>query len=94
MRMPSKRSEPVPALPLPIQPTRAPPEQAEHAPERSQVLEEFSHRDLVLRGHELGQVDFPSIREGREVFLCWERSETSVEYWRELEEAGEDRFGL
>ncbi len=62
--------------------------------ERSQVLEEFSHLDLVLRGHERGQVDFPSIREGREVFLCWERSETSVEYWKELEEAGEDRFGL
>ncbi len=53
--------------------------------ERSQVLEEFTRRSLIFRDHERGRIDFPSMREGREVFLCWERSESSVEYWRELE---------
>lgn len=62
--------------------------------ETSKVLEEFTSRSLVLRNRERGKVDFPSIREGREVFLCWERSEASVEYWREVSEADEERFTL
>ena len=56
--------------------------------ERSHVMEEFTERSLILRDYERGKVDFPSIREGREVFLCWERAETSVEYWREGDDDG------
>ncbi len=62
--------------------------------ERSQVMEEFTERSLILRDYERGKVDFPSIREGREVFLCWERAETSVEYWRELEGDDDGRISV
>lgn len=62
--------------------------------ETTSLLEEFTSRSLVLRNRERGQVDFPSIREGREVFLCWERSEPSVEYWRELGQDDAGRFVL
>ena len=62
--------------------------------ERSQIMEEFTERSLILRDYERGKVDFPSIREGREVFLCWERTETSVEYWRELEGDDDGRISV
>ena len=32
-----------------------------------------------------GLVDFPSIREGRPVFLCWKVGEPKVAYWHDLE---------
>ena len=33
----------------------------------------------------LGLVDFPHLRDGREVLLCWELSEERVAYWHDLE---------
>ncbi len=62
--------------------------------ERAQIMEEFTARSLVLRDHERGKIDFPSIREGREVFLCWERTEPSVNYWRELEGDDDGRVNV
>ena len=32
-----------------------------------------------------GLVDFPSYRDGREIFLCWERDEDDIEFWHDLE---------
>ena len=34
-------------------------------------------------GH--GLIDFPTTFEGRWVFICWQRGESEVEYWHELE---------
>lgn len=33
----------------------------------------------------LGLIDFRSIREGREVYLCWKLGEEHVSYWHELD---------
>jgi hypothetical protein len=30
-------------------------------------------------------LDFPAMRAGREVCLCWQRGEESIEYWHEVE---------
>lgn len=38
-----------------------------------------------LKDLDLGLVDFPSIRDGRLVYLCWKRGEPQVEYWHELD---------
>lgn len=38
-----------------------------------------------LKSHELGLVDFYSVREGRTVFLCWQRGEKEIEFFHELE---------
>jgi hypothetical protein len=40
---------------------------------------------VVVRDIDRGLVDFPAIRDGREVYLCWQRGEESVGYWHELE---------
>ena len=42
--------------------------------------------EVVLRDLERGLVDFPSIREGREVYLCWLEGEDGIGYWHDLEE--------
>jgi hypothetical protein len=33
----------------------------------------------------IGLIDFRSIREGREVYLCWKLGEEHVSYWHELD---------
>ncbi|HEU0024342.1 MAG TPA: DUF2203 domain-containing protein [Thermoleophilaceae bacterium] len=38
---------------------------------------------VVLRDLERGLVDFPSLRDGREVYLCWEEGEEEIGYWHE-----------
>jgi hypothetical protein len=40
---------------------------------------------IVIRDIDRGLVDFPAMRDGREVYLCWRRGEESVGYWHELE---------
>jgi len=44
-------------------------------------LEALTERGIILRDAGSGLVDFPSAREGREVFLCWKLGEERVEYW-------------
>ena len=37
--------------------------------------------DVVLRDPQSGLIDFPSIRDGEEVYLCWRPGEDSVAWW-------------
>lgn len=38
-----------------------------------------------------GIVNFPSLYNGRKVFLCWNPDETAVSHWHELDESFNDR---
>ena len=49
------------------------------------LLGEFQKRDIHIKDVERGLLDFPAIIGGREVFLCWELGEDSVEFWHDLE---------
>jgi hypothetical protein len=52
---------------------------------RSALLE-LQEMEIVLRDLERGLVDFPALRDGREVYLCWvEREEDEIAYWHDLE---------
>ena len=46
-------------------------------------LVELREREVVLRDLERGLVDFPAIREGREIYLCWEEGEEEIAFWHE-----------
>ena len=48
-------------------------------------VEEILDRGIIVRTIEQGLVDFPSQREGREVFLCWIRGETQIDFWHETD---------
>lgn len=49
------------------------------------VLEEFRSREIFIKDADRALIDFPAIVGGREVFLCWQTGEVSVEYWHDLE---------
>ena len=49
------------------------------------LLVELQEAGIVLRDLDRGLVDFPALREGREVYLCWELGEDRVEFWHELD---------
>lgn len=40
----------------------------------------------VVKDLDAGLVDFPTLRDGREVYLCWKLGEKRIEYWHGLEE--------
>jgi len=50
-----------------------------------EVLDEFQRRQIVIKDVERGLLDFPALIAGREVFLCWEQDEASVEHWHDLD---------
>jgi hypothetical protein len=45
----------------------------------------FDHRGIVLRDLDSGLIDFPSIRDGQEIYLCWIDGETDIGFWHELD---------
>jgi hypothetical protein len=46
-------------------------------------VEELTKLGVELKGLDDGLCDFPSIRDGREVYLCWRLGEPEVMYWHE-----------
>jgi hypothetical protein len=44
---------------------------------------ELRERGIVLRDLDRGLVDFPALRDGREVFLCWQEGEAEIGFWHE-----------
>lgn len=51
-------------------------------------------RGIVLRDLEQGILDFTSIRDGREVYLCWRAGEPAVSHWHEVDTGFADRRPL
>lgn len=58
------------------------------------VLKNFRTRQIQIKDLARGLLDFPSWRNGREVFLCWEKDEDDIEFWHDLESgyAGRERL--
>jgi hypothetical protein len=58
------------------------------------TLEEFQRREIQIKDIDRGLVDFPAIRDGKEVFLCWEQDEDDIEFWHDLHSgyAGRERL--
>lgn len=50
-----------------------------------ELLLEFHKRDIQIKDLERGLIDFPTLRDGKEVFLCWEKSEEDIGFWHDLE---------
>jgi hypothetical protein len=50
-----------------------------------EALRELQEIDVVLRDLDRGLIDFPSLRDGREVYLCLEDGEDEIGFWHDLE---------
>jgi hypothetical protein len=48
-----------------------------------QGVEQLASWNIQVKDLERGLVDFPALREGRTVFLCWELGEPEVAFWHE-----------
>jgi len=46
-------------------------------------MEVILQEGILIRHIENGLVDFPSLREGREVYLCWLLGEKDIGFWHE-----------
>jgi Uncharacterized conserved protein (DUF2203) len=61
---------------------------AEHARGSVEVALGFDcleRLDIVVRDLERGLVDFPALRDGHEVYLCWLLDEPAVGHWHGVE---------
>ncbi len=58
------------------------------------LLEQLQVAGIVLRDVDRGLVDFPSLRDGREIYLCWELGEDQIEHWHDLQSGYPDRQPL
>ena len=61
----------------------------------SKLVREFERLDalvhqvqdtgVLFKDINLGLLDFPALRNGREVYLCWKHGEEAIEFWHEIE---------
>lgn len=47
----------------------------------SELREELEDIGCELKDFEIGLVDFPALRNGREIFFCWKLGEDKIGYW-------------
>ena len=45
----------------------------------------LSEMGCILKDINTGLVDFPTLRNGREVFLCWQHGEPEVAFWHDVD---------
>jgi hypothetical protein len=45
----------------------------------------FRDRAIVVRDIEQGLIDFPGLRGGRQIYLCWRLGEDAVNFWHDRE---------
>jgi hypothetical protein len=51
----------------------------------SRAMAELEAVDIVVRDVERGLVDFPALRDGEEVYLCWLVDEDEIRFWHGLD---------
>jgi hypothetical protein len=55
---------------------------------------ELDAMEVIVRDLERGLVDFPAIRDEREIYLCWEEGEDEIAHWHEIDEGFSGRQDL
>jgi hypothetical protein len=46
------------------------------------ILQQIDSQGVIVRDIRLGLIDFPAVRDGQQVFLCWRRGEAlRIEWW-------------
>jgi hypothetical protein len=70
------------------------PEFARLANELEECFNELTELGVEVKDVEAGLLDFPAVREGADVLLCWRVGEDEVEWWHGLVEgyAGRQRI--
>jgi len=51
----------------------------------NQLVHRLQATGAVLKDIDLGLIDFPALRDGREIYLCWKYDEDRIRYWHDLD---------
>lgn len=58
------------------------------------IINRIEAHGCVLKDLDLGLIDFPSMRDGRAVYLCWKAGEPRIEHWHAMDEGFSQRKSL
>lgn len=50
-----------------------------------EVMREIGSHGIEIKDFERWLCDFPHMREGRVVYLCWQKGEDEIEWWHDIE---------
>jgi hypothetical protein len=57
-------------------------------------LTQLQETGCVLRSLQDGLIDFPHLKQGREIYLCWKYGEEDIRFWHEVDEGFAGRTPL
>jgi hypothetical protein len=69
----------------PGEPARAGAAVEEEAKAIAQLVDEIHSLGAQVKDIDTGLLDFPSLREGEEILLCWRVGEEDIRYWHTLD---------
>ena len=49
------------------------------------LVHQIQDMDVLIKDINLGLLDFPALKDGREVYLCWQHGEGDIAFWHEIE---------
>lgn len=50
-----------------------------------ELVQQVQTQGVLIKDMGTGLLDFPSIRDGREVYLCWLHGEDSIGFWHDVD---------
>lgn len=58
------------------------------------LINQIESYGCVVKDLDLGLLDFPALRDGRPIYLCWKAGEPTIAHWHGTDEAFADRKPL
>jgi hypothetical protein len=49
------------------------------------LIHQIQETGVQIKDVNIGLLDFPALRDGREVYLCWKHGEEDIAFWHEIE---------
>jgi len=50
------------------------------------LIHSIQDAGVIIKDINTGLLDFPAIKDGREVYLCWKHGEDDIAFWHEIED--------
>ena len=60
----------------------------------NQLVHRLQATGAVLKDIDQGLIDFPALRDGQEIYLCWKFDEDRIRYWHDLDSGFAGRQSL
>ena len=55
------------------------------------AVEEVSETGCLLKDLDTGLIEFPTLLQGEEVYICWQLDEPDISHWHNVHEGAETR---